>query len=65
MSRSDPEITVECSGNCGDSIMVGLTALAQNSYDERHVDAQLKREGWVSSGNDDFCPSCAKDQELT
>ncbi len=65
MSKSEPQITVDCDGNCGESTMVGLTSLARASYDERHVDDDLKREGWVSEGDKDYCANCAEEREMT
>lgn len=65
MSKSEPEITVTCNGYCGDATVVGLTALARGAYDERHVDAELKRRGWVSDGDKDYCGGCAEERGLT
>jgi hypothetical protein len=65
MSRSDPQIQVTCNGNCGDIITVGMTPLARGAFDERNVNANLKRDGWISTGENDYCPTCASERELT
>lgn len=63
--RSDAYIRVSCD-KCEDPDMdeeVELTALACGGYDERNVDASLKRNGWKKDGERDICPNCAEDGE--
>ena len=52
--RSDAYIRVTCD-KCGNEEEVELTALARNSYDERDVDAKLKRLGWCVTDAGDYC----------
>lgn len=57
--RSDAYIRVICDG-CDDEVEVGLTALAGGGWDERNVDAHLKRFGWTTDGDEDYCDECSK-----
>lgn len=59
MTRTDASITVTCDGEgCDMDIQLILAATAQRSWDERHVDAELRREGWVVANGRDYCPDC-------
>lgn len=62
MSRSDAYIKVECD-KCHDEIEVELTSLARGGWDERRVDAALKREGWTTDGEKDYCEGCSEEVE--
>ena len=50
----DPQVEVTCD-NCGESIYIGLTPLAKNSYDERNVSSSLESFGWVIENDMHFC----------
>ena len=61
--RSEPCITVECDVCRSSSVEVGLTTTAQG-YDERNVDDNLERWGWLLRDGEDICPDCkAKTEE--
>jgi hypothetical protein len=57
--RGDPQIEVHCDKCNTYNEFVGLTALSRGSYDERNVDGELKRAGWICEGGEDVCPECA------
>lgn len=59
MSRSDAFVTVTCD-RCGEEARVQLTATARGGYDERHVDANLLRWGWVTETGEDVCEECVR-----
>lgn len=61
--RSDAYVRVECD-ICNDFDMaeeIELCALAQNAYDMRNVDGDLKRRGWKVESGKDICPNCAEE----
>ena len=60
--RSDAFIIVTCD-MCHCEEQVQLTATA-GGYDERHVDAELRRMGWDTSDGMDVCPECQNENEL-
>lgn len=55
--RSDAFITVSCD-KCGDGKNYELCAIACNGWDERGIDKALKRDGWITDGDQDICESC-------
>lgn len=64
MSRSGAFVRVECDFCEGITDEIELTLLAQkNAWDERNVDAALKRKGWEKSGDLDICDLCVERRE--
>lgn len=62
--KSDVFVDVTCDV-CKDSEKVKLTSLAgRGCWDERNVDAELKRDGWSVDGDKHKCVSCVEDQAL-
>jgi hypothetical protein len=59
--RSEPKQIVNCD-KCGDEIELDLCALAGGGWDDRYADAQLKRNGWRTMGDEDICDSCIDDE---
>jgi hypothetical protein len=58
--RSDAYIRVTCDC-CGDEVEVGLEAIACNGWDERNVNAHLRRLEWTTGGDDkDYCDECSR-----
>ena len=52
--RSEPSIVVECE-QCSATIEIGLTTTARG-YDERNVNADIKRQEWITEEDEfDFC----------
>lgn len=69
MSRTDAFIYVSCDGRgCDIQEEVQLTALAGGSWDERNVEQELGRQGWVFVDGKEFCEQCvwqANDEGVT
>ena len=62
--RSDPTILVECDGDeCSYEEELHMTPLSGSSWDERHLDADLRARGWRIEDGKDFCPDCADEQD--
>jgi len=58
---SDAVVIAECDC-CGDTAQIPLEAGARGNYhyDEERVRAVLASNGWVASGDQDYCsPDCA------
>lgn len=60
--RSDAFITVTCD-KCNYNENIELCACVRNSWDERYVDAALKKGGWTKDGDLDLCESCSEVEE--
>lgn len=58
MSRTDAYIKVSCD-KCGQETEADLCALAGRGWDDRYVDAELRRDGWVIDKASDVCADCA------
>lgn len=61
MSRTDAFIFVACD-RCGQMVEVQCTALAGGAWDERNVDAELRRMGW-DTVDGDLCETCSERPE--
>lgn len=57
--KCEPKMIVYCD-NCGEEIELGLTTTGRG-YDERSIDSDLKREGWILDGESTFCCEVCKD----
>ena len=56
--RGEPQIEV-CCDRCKEATeIMGMTALARGSYDERNIDRQLDGMGWTIDNGEDICPDC-------
>jgi RNase P subunit RPR2 len=55
MSISDAYVVVTCD-KCGEHLTLNLTAIARGGWDERYVQAELKRDGWECDGERHICP---------
>lgn len=65
MCRSDAYIVVSCD-KCKDEEAdetVELCSLAGGGWDERDVDAVLRRRRWTKKGGGDICPECTAEAE--
>lgn len=60
--KSEPVVIITCDG-CSEEIEASLTALADGSYDERGLDKQIERTGWISRGDEHLCSDCRADEE--
>ena len=58
--RNDPTIMVTCDKCQKYEDEIGLTALARDTYDERHVNACLEKLGWHLDNGQDLCPDCVE-----
>ena len=58
--RSDAYITVTCDG-CGVEEQIQLTATARG-YDDRNVAGELRRMGWATVGDADYCAGCKNER---
>ena len=65
MSVSDAYVRIECDyPGCREEQEVELCALARSGeWDERDVEAKLKRDGWKVDGDEHFC-SWHEDDDL-
>ncbi|OFW47574.1 MAG: hypothetical protein A2163_00700 [Actinobacteria bacterium RBG_13_35_12] len=59
--RTEPSIAIICD-SCKEELNMELTPLARGAYDERDIDQQLKRYGWVITDEEDICPECTRDR---
>lgn len=60
----NPTIEVLCDGNCGISILIGITATARG-YDERNVEADILDERWAIDGDNHYCEDCEAHRKRT
>jgi hypothetical protein len=61
--RSDPVVGVVCDV-CGTAeIEVGITATARG-YDERNMDDDIRRHGWVVFAGQDVCEDCVEREKV-
>lgn len=63
MSRLDPTVNVMCD-LCDEEESFRMTALANNCWDERGLEGQIKAAGWEEDGDRHTCPGCIEDREL-
>ena len=63
--RTDAFITVLCDSCAIEEIIIQLTATARGGYDERNVNDELKSNGWIIAGQNDYCEACAEEMGLT
>jgi len=54
--KTDAFLTVTCD-RCGDSEDIQLTATA-HGWDDRYVNDELEKMGWITVDDQDFCPEC-------
>lgn len=59
--KTDPIVPILCN-SCKDVIEAPLTPLAGNCFDERGVDAELRRSGWIVVDDDTHycCEDCER-----
>lgn len=60
MAISDALVRVFCD-KCNCETEVTLTSIAGHCWDERNVDAELKRDGWIINSGLYVCESCNED----
>jgi hypothetical protein len=62
--RSDAYIRVWCNDECGEELEIQLCATARRGYDERYVEDELERLGWlVVCDGEEYCPKCRGEHE--
>jgi len=57
---SDAYVEVSCDGCHAVEVVVTLTAIACNGWDERNVASYLKSIGWSVDGDEHYCDECTK-----
>lgn len=62
--KDEPTQPVHCD-RCGVTDNFKMTSLARSSWDNRNLAAKMKRAGWVTNGEEDWCADCAEDAAIT
>jgi hypothetical protein len=54
----EPYVTIQCD-RCSDKYERELSLVGSGSYTTRHLEKELKEEGWIIRGMDEhICPFC-------
>lgn len=60
--KSEPCVIVTCD-TCGYEEVYLMTALVGSYWDQRHVNAELREDGWLTNDKSHLCKDCRDGKE--